>query len=174
MASPDTTITLWQAVSASAPTAEETAWRAGVAGRTHLVHLQKHGIAVAIHTGLDQPLMVSAGFTLSPGLLARARPVGDMPGCRVSRQGLPVHPGHHQHLARFLALGDGRHQAVLVEFDRRQEGGVGKYRSVIFASLASPFPGRRSGRPASSSPAWMRSTGPSASKGRRSGGYGPE
>src|ERR1700748_739516 len=80
-------------------------------------------------------------------------------------QTLLVHPGHHQHFARFLALGDGRNQAVLVEFDRRQEAGVGEHvRHVL--SLSSPFSRSAIRSPASSRPAWMRRTGPSALKGR--------
>ena len=111
-------------------------------------------------------LVVAAGLALGPDRLAGAGPIGDPAGRQGHFQRVPVHPGEHQHFARGLALGDHRHQAVGVERHRRNKVGMGEMigHDVSF-SLARPFSRSATRSPASSRPAWMRSTGPSAANG---------
>ena len=64
---------------------------------------------------LDHGLHLAAGLALLPQRLARAAEVVGLAGLQGQPQGLGVHPGQHQHLARLRMGGDRRDQAGGVE-----------------------------------------------------------
>ncbi|MNE78120.1 hypothetical protein D3C80_1744960 [compost metagenome] len=64
-----------------------------------------------------QFLHVAGLFALAPQLAARARPVDGALFGGGHGQGFAVHPGHHQHAAGLVILGNRRHQTVAVPVD---------------------------------------------------------
>ena len=93
---------------AVADRAEEAVVPAGVAGDAGLVDQDQQGVAVAIDAQIDQVLDVARRVALAPRRLARARPVADAARAHGLGDGVAIHPGHHQHLAGVVLLGDRR------------------------------------------------------------------
>src|ERR1039458_2425160 len=108
-------------------------------------------------------MAMAARSALAPDLLARTRPIGDSFRGQGGFQRFAGHPGHHQDLAGGGGLGNRGHQAAVVEADGGKEGIMGQ-RIGHGLSLRRARPRSRSAirSSASSSPAWMRMTGPSA------------
>src|SRR5215470_14950328 len=94
---------------------------AGVAGAgTGLLDLDPHCVLVAIDPHLDDALRVAGRFTLAPERAARAAEIPGLAARDGSLQGVRVHVGDHQHLAR---AGIGRHageEPVGIELRRQR------------------------------------------------------
>src|SRR3954470_7838011 len=92
----------------------------GMAGDAVLMHAQQHGVAVAIDQKLPQVLGLAGGLALAPQPVAAAAEVADPAGGQGFAHRLGIHPGHHQHLAGTVLLGDGGNEAVGIEVDGGQ------------------------------------------------------
>ena len=80
--------------------------------------LEDQAILIAIDEDLADILGVAALFTLGPELAAGSAEIGGPAGGERAVQGLAVHPCHHEDLARFGILGDGRDQPLGVKLRR--------------------------------------------------------
>src|SRR5690606_1434641 len=97
---------------------KETAFPSGMAGHAALLlDGKQYYISVAIQAQRTNPLSIARLFALAPEALARPRPINRLAGVRRFQQGIAVHPGHHQDPAALPVLGDGRHQAIGIEYD---------------------------------------------------------
>src|SRR4051794_22123100 len=67
---------------------------------TQPLHLQQHGIVVAIDQRRGDLETVAGGLALGPQLAARAAEKRREPGLERERQGILVHEPDHQHLVR--------------------------------------------------------------------------
>src|SRR5690348_6587571 len=100
-----------------------------MAGAPGLVHLDQHGIAVAVERNGDHPLHMPRGLALDPVLTAAARPVGTPAGGQRPVQRLIVHPGQHEHLSGVVLLGDRGDQPVRVALEPGGDRGVQRGRA---------------------------------------------
>ncbi len=105
-----------------------------------LLHLQEKDIAVAIEANLSDPLHMPGLFSLLPEPTPGPAVVVREAGFHRPPEGLPVHIGHHQDMARPGILGDGRDQAFFVKFQI-----TGEFRhaepSVVSSSQRRPWSG---------------------------------
>src|SRR5918995_1911775 len=104
--------------------AEEAGPLARVAGRSGGLDERKQGVRVAVVAQLAQALDVARCLALAPELLARAAEEVHLPGLARVTQGLLIHVGHGQNLARPPVLHDARDEATLVVGDLVQEQGI--------------------------------------------------
>src|SRR3546814_16981802 len=65
---------------------------------------------------LDMP----RGVSLAPRSLARARIIMHHTILQRAADGFGIHPGHHQHFARVMLLGNGGDEALIVEGQDRK------------------------------------------------------
>jgi hypothetical protein len=86
-----------------------------MAGWSLLLHQQKKRVAVAIEPAFDEALAMARRLAFSPKRLTRARPVANLPCRKRLRERRSVHPSHHEHLTRVVLLGDGWHEALIIE-----------------------------------------------------------
>ena len=92
---------------------------------TDLIDRHQETIAIAVDTEIDQLLCMATGGSLHPKLLSGARPIGHASCLKRLRDGVGIHPGHHQHIARLGVLRDGGDQpGVVVAKCRGIEGHV--------------------------------------------------
>jgi hypothetical protein len=87
-----------------------------------LFNLHQEHVLVAIQSHLQHFLGMAGFLALVPQFLAGTRPVHRLAGFHGALQRFPVHPGHHEDVAGFRILGDGRQQAVLGPVDLVQPG----------------------------------------------------
>ena len=88
---------------------EEAALVALVArGPADLLHLQQHGVGVAVDEDPAHLLHVAALLALAPEPAAAAAKIARPARALRFFKRLTVHPGHHQHLARVGILSNGR------------------------------------------------------------------
>ena len=107
----------FQALALSDPP-EETRAIPLVARAALLAHLDQEHIRIAVDAdGVDE-LHVPRGSTLVPERPARSRIKMRLPGFERRGQSLAVHPCHHEDLARFRILHDGRNQAIRIPFQQ--------------------------------------------------------
>jgi hypothetical protein len=91
----------------------------GVAGgAADLLDLQQEDVLVAIGADLADLLDVAALLALAPQAPPAARPVVRQARLQRQPQGIGVHPGDHEDLARVGVLGNGRHEAARVDLQR--------------------------------------------------------
>src|SRR6185369_10773786 len=99
---------------------EKAAFASSVTGNTaHLFNRQQQHVAIAIGVNRLHFLEMAGLLALAPEPLARARPVYRVAAAHRFLQGFAIHVGEH-HDPPVLVLGDGRHHAVGVPFQRLQ------------------------------------------------------
>src|SRR3954468_2704890 len=76
------------------------------------LHLQQHGIVVAVDEHVDDFELVAGGLALHPQLVARAAEEGGEAGAARFRERDVVHEADHQDLRRVGVLDDGGNQSV--------------------------------------------------------------
>ncbi|MOA09817.1 hypothetical protein D3C78_1296710 [compost metagenome] len=90
---------------------------AGNAGFVALLgDLEQHHVVIAIQAHFVHQLHMAGLFALEPEAVARAAEIDRPAQFRRLGQGLAVHPGKHQHVARAALLRNHRHQALRVPF----------------------------------------------------------
>ena len=103
--------------------AKEAAAGPRVAGHlTHLFNREQQHIGVAVVAEAAQFLEMAAAGALVPELGPGAAPVVHVAAGQGALEGVPVHPGHHQHGPIKPVLGDGRDQAGVVEAELPEQG----------------------------------------------------
>lgn len=101
----------------------EAAASAGVAGHiAGLLNRDQNDICIAVVADAFHFLSVATGGALVPKLFARTAPVMDLTAAQGEVDGVPVHPGHHQHGTIQPVLGDCRDQARIIETELINEG----------------------------------------------------
>ena len=101
----------------------EAAASAGVASHiTGLFDRDQNHIRITVVTDASHFLGVAAGGAFVPKLFARAAPVMDLTAAQGEVDGVPVHPGHHQHGTIQPVLGDRGDQARIIETELINEG----------------------------------------------------
>src|SRR5262245_32946395 len=100
---------------------EETRWRPCVAGGASLLDFQEQRIAITIDKGFNKTLGVAGCFALAPEFLPRARPIGDIAGCKRLFQRVFVHPRDHQDLAGLRILCNRGHKPSCIEANSSDE-----------------------------------------------------
>ena len=97
--------------------AVKTRARAGVAGGAAGLDEGEQSVAVAVQAQPPDGLRVAGGRALVPLLFARAAVEVQLARVLGAAQGLGVHVGQREHLARAPVLDDAGHEAALVEGD---------------------------------------------------------
>src|SRR6516165_3390425 len=87
-------------------------------GAADLVHLEEHGVGIAVDIDILDLLHVAGLLALAPELAAATAEVNGSAGAHSFLERLAVHPCDHEHFAGLVVLRDRRHQpAGLVEVD---------------------------------------------------------
>ena len=87
---------------------------------TNLFHAEQNNIAVAVQTQVADMLHMAGFLAFAPQALAGTRPVHGTAGADGLLQGLLIHPGDHQDLARGLVLRNRRDQTLFIKADFSQ------------------------------------------------------
>src|SRR5512133_3751818 len=93
-------------------------------GRALLMHLDEHGVAIAVQPDFAYPLAVTTRLTLHPVLPTTAgKERGASRGQGLVQREI-IHPPHHQHLTSGVLLNDGRDQSSWIALEQCSDLGV--------------------------------------------------
>ena len=86
-----------------------------MAGRAVGLDLQQYCIAVAVHPGFLEIKVIAGELSLVPKVFPAAAVEPNLRAFHSPLQRAGVHVTQHQHLAGIDVLGNGRHQALVIE-----------------------------------------------------------
>ena len=98
---------------------EEARALAGVAGGAGGLDQREHRVVVAVEAQRLDGLRVAGGRALVPELVARAAEQVQLAGLAAEPERFFIHVGEGQDLAGSPILDDARHEAAIIEFQRR-------------------------------------------------------